>query len=845
MFSHPSHIGTSTPLAGGRPWRRWLAAVAAMMVAVSLLPTVPAAPTTTELTAEFSNMPETHDGSRFTFNLTFAPEPNLSYKTLKDHAFTVVNGRIAKAERVKKRPARNLEWIIHVQPDLNDEDNPVGAISITLPASTSCTGQAVICTSGNLPLSNSPQATVALDAGSTTTTTIPVTTTTTIPTTTTTTVPPVVNDEPVVEPPEQLTAAFSKVPESHDGAKFKFILLFTPEPSVSYASLRDHTFTVVGGTVTKAKRYNRTSTSEWSNRKWEITVVPNLDTNEIATRAVTITLPTTTSCSDTGAVCTSGGLMLSDETAVTVPASDDLPDVPGKPQTVTAQPGPDIGRITVTWTEATVGSEADEAVRGYRLQYNCTGDTESVHLGSGIRSYTITGLDRSRNCLINVAARNDGGYGLVNWAGSATTYHQPMNPPQAPASITVTDDENSDGAKVSWTAPAGGDAPTSYQIAYWDVTVKSFQYISHAGTTDLNAVINVTPANLRTVAVRGHLGDVAYEDEGVWGAWATGWHSTAAASKLDAMTQSATLSLSSTYPGGKDIPISSIPTGAGGAMCPSVAGLYVDDANSRAWMADPCSAWVHAFQIGTDGALTYNSQKSLSNSRLYPQEIGVQNRLLTPTTLWSDGETLWVAERDRGMLLPYQLSDGALQHSKRFAMFPLPTQLGKSPLAPAAVWSDGKTAWVVDDMLSGLIFAVNLDNEDEWYRRPEETFVPSAFDTCYIPEYPRMDDLKGMATCHDEKTLQSAINTYYDEVVGAYSDGRWLWVAVDYRTVDNPGELLAFNLLTGERAASRDITLPDALTDPLGMWSDGDNLWVVAKANYKEKLFTFSIPSSG
>lgn len=837
MFSHPSHIGTSNPLTDGRPWRRWLAAAAAVAIAVSLLPTVPAAPTTSELTAEFSNMPETHDGLKFTFNLTFSPEPSLSYKTLKDHAFTVVNGNVIRAERVEKRPARNREWIIHVQPHFDDEDNPVGVISITLPASTSCSGEGVICTSDNLPLSNTSQATVGLDVGSTTTTTIPPTTTTTVP--------PPINEEPTVEPPEQLTAAFSNVPASHDGTKFTFTLSFTPEPSVSYAVLRDHTFTVVGGAVTKAKRYNRTSISQWSNRRWQITIVPNLDTNQSSTRAVSITLPTTTSCSDRGAVCTSDGLMLSNESAVTVPASDDLPDVPGQPQTVTAQPGPDIGKITVTWTEATVGSDADEAVRGYRLQYNCTGDTKSVHLGSGTRSYTITGLDRSRNCLINVAARNDGGYGLVRWAGSATTYHQPMNPPKAPASITVTDDENSDGAKVSWTAPASGDAPTSYQIAYWDVSEESFQYISHASTTDLSAVINVAPANLRTVAVRGHLGEVAYEDEGVWGAWATGWHSTATASKLDAMTQSASLSLSSTHAGGKAIPISSIPTGDGGAMCPSVAGLYVDDTNNWAWMADPCSAWVHAFQIGEDGALTYDLQKSLSNSELYSQEIGVQDRLLTPTTLWSDGEKLWVAERDRGMLIPYQLSDGALLHSQRIAMFPIDPQTGKSPLAPAAVWSDGKTAWVVDDMLSGLIFAVNLDNEGDWYHRPERTFVPSAFDTCYIPEFPRMDDLKGMATCHDEKRLQSAINTFYDEVVGAYSDGRWIWVAVDYRTATKPGELLAFNLLTGERAAGRDITLPDALTRPLGMWSDGDQLWVIAKANYKEKLFTFSIPSGG
>ena len=457
MFSHSSHIGTPNALTGGRPWRRWFAAVAAMTVAASLVHAVPAAPTSEQLTASFSEVPETHDGSKFTFNLTFSPEPDLSYKTLLNHAFTVVNGSVVKAERRMKKPVRNHRWTIHVKPDLDDEDNPVGAISITLPATTSCNRQASICTSGNLPLSHSTQVDISLDSGTTPVNTTP----TTAPT------PVQELNEEVQE--EQLTAAFSSVPESHDGAKFTFILTFSPEPDVSYASLRDHAFTVVGGTVTKAKRSNRTSTSVWSNSEWQITVVPSLDTNESPSRSVSITLPTTTSCSDLGAVCTSDDLMLSNQNEATVSASADLVDVPGQPQSVTAQPGPDIGKLTVNWTAATVGSDPEEAVRGYRLQYDCAGEMVTIHRGSSSRSYTITGLDRSRNCLINVGAYNNGGYGLVKWAGSSTTYHQPMNPPKAPASITVTDDENSDGTKVSWTAPASGDAPTSYQIAYWDI----------------------------------------------------------------------------------------------------------------------------------------------------------------------------------------------------------------------------------------------------------------------------------------------------------------------------------------------------------------------------------------
>ena len=41
---------------------------------------------------------------------------------------------------------------------------------------------------------------------------------------------------------EQLIAVFSNVPASHDGSELRFNVTFTPEPSLSYATLRDHAF---------------------------------------------------------------------------------------------------------------------------------------------------------------------------------------------------------------------------------------------------------------------------------------------------------------------------------------------------------------------------------------------------------------------------------------------------------------------------------------------------------------------------------------------------------------------------------------------------------------------------
>ena len=636
---------------------------------------------------------------------------------------------------------------------------------------------------------------------------------------------------------EQFTAVFSNVPASHDGSELRFNVTFTPETSLSYATLRDHAFSIVGGTIIKA---NRTTAGD---AEWVIMVVPDLDSNENPAGPITVVLPPTTSCIVLSAICTADDVPLSNRSEATIPVSTDGPNRPGRPQDVTVTQGPDIGEMTLSWTAAPVVSDPEAAVRGYRVRFNCGGETETARLDADSRSFKIGGIDRSTTCLLNVAARNDGGYGPVAWAGSDSTYHPPMNPPEAPASITVTPDEDNEGTQVSWTAPAKGDAPTSYQISYWDIDVGQFQYIDHSSTTDLEAVIDVGPANLRTVAVRGHLGGIAYEDRGVWGSWAVGWHESATPSRLDTMTQSS-LSLSLTYADGGTAGKKIDYHEDANLMCPSLGGVYVDTAENTAWIADPCSKWVHAFDIGSeDGTLTHNLDTSLTTDELYPPEgIGRLDPMYTPWTLWSDGKILWVAERDEGMLLPYRLSDGRFLSDQRFIMGPFNPRWGHSFLAPAAVWSDGKTVWVADAMIDQLIFAVKLEPE-RWLTFSPDLFVPSAFDNCYIPEKPRVSDVMPSATCTNETALRDALlDKRRDSPVGAYSDGRWLWVAVDYyKDKNKAGRLLAFNLLSGERAASRDITLHADIKQPVGMWSDGENLWVVDGAT--KRLYTFAIPA--
>ena len=90
------------------------------------------------LTASFANVPATHNGSAFTFDLSFSENVKAGYARIRDHALTITGGDITNAQR--KAQGSNQNWTITVQPDGN------GAISITLPATTGCDDTGAICT---------------------------------------------------------------------------------------------------------------------------------------------------------------------------------------------------------------------------------------------------------------------------------------------------------------------------------------------------------------------------------------------------------------------------------------------------------------------------------------------------------------------------------------------------------------------------------------------------------------------------------------------------------------------------------------------------------------------------
>ena len=108
----------------------------------------------TPLTVSLEATTESHNGTdAFTFEIRFSEEFPLSYKTLRDLAFTVSGGEVLKAQRLNK--PSNTRWLITVEPNGN------GDVTIVLPETEDCDVQGAICTGDGRKLTNRLEFTVS------------------------------------------------------------------------------------------------------------------------------------------------------------------------------------------------------------------------------------------------------------------------------------------------------------------------------------------------------------------------------------------------------------------------------------------------------------------------------------------------------------------------------------------------------------------------------------------------------------------------------------------------------------------------------------------------------------
>ena len=108
---------------------------------------------------------------------------------------------------------------------------------------------------------------------------------------------------------QSITASLNSAPESHNRMdSFTFELNFSEDVTgLSSKTLQDSAFQVTNGGVTGASRL-----VQGSNQRWSVTVQPH------SAGDITITLPKTTDCTATGAICSQDGRKLSNSSSATI-----------------------------------------------------------------------------------------------------------------------------------------------------------------------------------------------------------------------------------------------------------------------------------------------------------------------------------------------------------------------------------------------------------------------------------------------------------------------------------------------------------------------------------------------
>ena len=259
----------------------------------------------TPLTASFQQVPNSHDGTNvFTIRVAFSEElANGSGRKLRK-ALSVSGGTVDPPV-LRVGEGRDL-YNIKIKPAGDDD------VTISVRATTDCTADDALCTSGGTALSNSLAVIVSGPPDD---------------------LPEVKNSKQVKNSNQAkdsatpLTASFQQVPNSHNGTNiFTIRVAFSEELANGSGRKLRKALSVSGGTV--ASPVLRVGESR---DLYNIKIEPAGDDD------VTISVRATTDCTADDALCTSGGTALSNSLAVTVSGPpDDPPEIEDSATPLTA-----------------------------------------------------------------------------------------------------------------------------------------------------------------------------------------------------------------------------------------------------------------------------------------------------------------------------------------------------------------------------------------------------------------------------------------------------------------------------------------------------------------------------
>ena len=227
-----------------------------------------------------------------------------------------------------------------------------------------------------------------------------------------------------------------------------------------------------------------------------------------------------------------------------------------------------------------------------------------------------------------------------------------------------------------------------------------------------------------------------------------------------------------------------------------------------------------------------------------------------PTGLWSDGETLWIAENGQGAddeVYAYDLATGERLSEREF-------ELAETNRAPRGFWSDRSVVWVSDSGRERL-FAYRLADGERLEEREfalaagnsDARGIWSDEETMWVLDG-RADALFAYDFESGELLAEYALDAANDDPRGIWSDGVTVWVS------DDGGKrLIAYRLPAPEGPAAEDAEPQDlervrdeefpktvlsraSNNSPRGLWSDGDVMYVADESD--DKVYSYNMPDA-
>ena len=214
-----------------------------------------------------------------------------------------------------------------------------------------------------------------------------------------------------------------------------------------------------------------------------------------------------------------------------------------------------------------------------------------------------------------------------------------------------------------------------------------------------------------------------------------------------------------------------------------------------------------------------------------------------PTGLWSDGETLWIAENGQGAddeVYAYDRASGERLSEREF-------ELAETNRAPRGFWSDGVTVWVSDSGRERL-FAYRLADGERLAEREfalaagnsDARGIWSDEETMWVLDG-RADRLFAYALASGELLAEYALDSANGDPHGIWSDGVTVWVS-DH----GAKRLFAYRLEGEELTRNRDEEFGElsqaSNNSPRGIWSDGDFMYVADESD--DRVYTYNMPDA-